>query len=113
MKQDCMESAGVRLVQGITAQTGVVEEEVCAALDWVETAMTMSRFNMYHQRGDALSHIRLAVSVPNADVPFSLRAHGFKALPGKYQIDSMLVAIRALLATPDLLGQHIDSLPMM
>lgn len=65
-----------KFVRAIMAESDLTEAEVQVALTWVVNMMTTrSRFNVYHEFGKAVRHVRLAVSVPSEDLEFSLEAH--------------------------------------
>jgi len=82
-----------KLVETVMVSTSLTEGEVQAAVGWVDEAMLRSRFNIYHDLGNVIKHIRLAVSVPPEDLDFSLDVHGFPPLPVDQPSDRILVAM--------------------
>lgn len=103
-----------KFARAIMAESDLTEVEVRVALAWVVDVMTTrSRFNVYHEFDKVVKHVRLAVSVPLADLDFSLEAHGFRPLPSDQPVDRVLAAITAILANTRALWDHIESLPTL
>lgn len=107
----CVVMTPEELTKAVAASSGLPSEVVREGWEWLNIAMISSRFNMYHQLDAVVRHIRLAISVPQDDLMFSLEAHGFEPLPQGANMTSLTAAIKAILEDSETLASVVENLP--